>query len=450
MNLKRSSLFIGFTGLSLAIGLATTYGFQSRPEVSKTIDKNVILGRDGMGFYAEEFSGPLALADPLINLPAFVAINRALSSRGINLSIVLVPIKARIYEDRMPQLLPEVIHHRYDLFRNELEAKNVHAPNINAYLLQHPARNSNLPLYFYADTHWTPQTAFDVGEFVAREIAQRVILDIVPTFKTTKTRSVKQISGLKQLLEGSGDGDLIRLSAADNPAHTQIKPLTNVELVSLETNIGLLENTPAPRIVQTGTSYSVYPALVDGLRYGLQRDVVLVARDGGWYHPLRDYLASKDFQTNPPRVIVWEYPERSLSTAFEARDPERMVANVLGWCENGTKPIGISKITSQSTSVVYELEFQNPIVGTYLSLETGTSNSTSNSTMLTLTNPQETTTPANLEGSKLSSASRTQTLLDRVLKIPTRRLNIKLEAGTPEAIQQIKINDARVCNTELR
>jgi alginate O-acetyltransferase complex protein AlgJ len=446
---KGSSLILGIITISVAvITVAAAYNFliPKRPAVSDTIEKNVILGREGMGFYAEEFSGPLAIGNSLINVPAFVAIQRALSSRSISLSVVLVPIKARIYEDRMPQLLPAIVNNRYDLFRNELEAKGVHTPNVNSYLLQHPARNSNLPLYFYADTHWTPQTAFDVGEFVAKEITQRVILDTVPPAPTTKTTTAKQISGLKQLLEGSGDGDLIRLSTPDNPARTQIKPLTNMQLTKLESNTTLLEETPPPRIVQTGTSYSIYPALTDGLRHGLQRDVMLNARDGGWYYTLRDYLASKEFQTKPPRVIIWEYPERYLATAFDARDPERMVANTLGWCDKGAKPIGLQTIVSKRTSVTYNLEFDRPISGTYLSLET----TASNGTTLTLSNPKDKTKPGNFEGSKLGNALRTQMLLDRMLKVPTRNLRIKLEAATPKARLQAKIKDARICTASLR
>jgi alginate O-acetyltransferase complex protein AlgJ len=448
---KRSSLIFGILAIALTAmtgAVAYTFYISKRPAVSDTIEKNVILGREGMGFYAEEFSGPLVVADPLVNLPAFSAIGKALSSRGINLSVVIVPIKSRIYEDHMPQPLPEIVNNRYDLFRNALEANGIHTPDINAYLLQHPARNSKRPFYFFADTHWTPQAAVDIGEFVAKEISQRVNLNTVPTMAATKQSEPAQISGLKQLLEGSGDGDLIRLSTPDNPAHTQIKPLTEVLLTTLETKTELLEETPEPRIVQTGTSYSIYPALADGLRNGLQRDVLLLARDGGWYGTLKEYLASKQYQTTPPRVMVWEYPERYLSLQFEARDPEKMVADTLGWCEEGTRPIEIKLIKSDANSITYNLDFERPIAGSYISLKTGAPSGTT----LTISNPEDKSSPTILEKVKLSDAPGTQALLDRISKVPTKRLHLKFETEKSKAAQinSTMINDPRICSSPLR
>jgi SGNH hydrolase-like domain, acetyltransferase AlgX len=200
--------------------------------------------------------------------------------------------------------------------------------------------------------------------------------------------------------------------------------------------------------VQTGTSYSVYPALADGLRNGLQRDVLLLARDGGWYNTLKDYLASKQYQTEPPRVIVWEYPERYLSLQFEARDPEKMVADTLGWCEDGSRPLEIKKIKSDATSITYNLEFTRSIMGSYLSLKTETPAGT---TLIT-TNPEDKNNPVILEKTTMSDAPTTQSLLDRVSKVPTNRLQFKLEIEKSKAAQlkNIKIVDARICTTPVR
>jgi alginate O-acetyltransferase complex protein AlgJ len=448
IRIKRSHFLIGavcFVIIATAVFVTIKIAYPPRPLVQAIIETNVIAGRNGMGFYAEEFSGPFAVNDPLVNIAAFAAVSRALSSRGVTLTVVIVPIKARIYEDRLPQLLPESISKRYDLIHKALDSNGVHAPDINAYLLNHPGRNSNLPLYFYADTHWTPQAAFDVGNFISKEISERSTLNDVPITPMTRQPTSAQISGLKQLLEGSGDGDLIRLSALENPAHTQIKPLTDILITKLETNVGLLEKTPAPKIVQTGTSYSVNDALANGLRDGLQRDVLLLARDAGSYYPFKEYIAN-EYQKNPPRAIIWEYPERALSIAFEPRDPARMVADALGWCNDGIKPLRVQFVKSNTHSITYSLEFDHPISGTYLSMRLQAATGVN----VYVINPHDKHKPVVYETFKLNDAPTTQFLLDQVTKVPSKNLYVKFETDALAPMQRAKLQNARVCTTPLQ
>jgi alginate O-acetyltransferase complex protein AlgJ len=441
-NLPRFILGI----LSLLVVLATTgfafrVLFPPRPQVKAAIEQISIAGRDGMGFFAEEFSGPFAVGDPLGNVSTFAAIQRALSSRGVALVIALVPIKSRIYEDRLPELLPETIATRYERIRSELERNDVQTPDINTYLLSHPARHSNMPLYYFADTHWTPQAAFDVGGFVAKEISQRINLDTVPIINFVKRIKPAQISGLKQLLEGAGDGDLIRLALPDKPTRKQLKPLTDVILTTLETNVGLLEDNPAPKIILTGTSYSVNDAFLNGLRYGLSRDVQLVARDGAWYGTMKDYLASRDYQTKPPRMIIWEYPERFLGLGFSLRDPPQMVADVLGWCANGIRPLQIKPVPSPLTSMAYQIQFDTPIAGLYMSMRvTAAPGST-----VFVRNSDDKQKPSVFERVQVADASTIQIPLDQIAKAPTAKLLVRFHATNPDLLRPIQISDVRVC-----
>ena len=413
-----------------------------RPPVKESIEKGIVAGHSGMGFYAEEFSGPAATGDSLTNLAAISAINKALAKRGTTLVFVLVPIKSRIYEDRMLEPLPETVYNRYDLVKQALEKEHVLTPDINSFLLKSPTRDSDKPYYFNAGTHWTPQAGFEVGEFVAKELTDKVRLDDIPKVAFTKHNTESQISGPGQLITGAGDGDLIRLSPANDPVIAKINHTTKVTLPSLETDIGLLDAAPQPRIVQTGTSYSYHDVLATGLRYGFQRDVLLVARDAVWYLPFKEYLASQEFQAKPPRLLIWEYPERSVAMKFTDRDPEKMVADALGWCETGIKPSELVQVKATPGLSTWLLKFESLLpTESYLSVRLRSKNTND----LWVSNPSDQTQPAIAEGVAFVDTSSRQIPLNRVLRTPSKLLKFHFQAVKGQNLGESKILDARVC-----
>jgi alginate O-acetyltransferase complex protein AlgJ len=70
-----------------------------------------------------------------------------------------------------------------------------------------------------------------------------------------------------------------------------------------------------PDIVLIGTSYSAntrwnFPGY---LKEALGEDIASYAREGaGPFRPMLAYLASEDFRREPPRLVIWEIPERAL------------------------------------------------------------------------------------------------------------------------------------------
>ena len=64
-----------------------------------------------------------------------------------------------------------------------------------------------------------------------------------------------------------------------------------------------------------GTSYSAGEAwdFAGALREALGADVLQAAQEGeGPFEPMSDYLEDDAFLQTPPRLVVWEIPERYL------------------------------------------------------------------------------------------------------------------------------------------
>ena len=62
--------------------------------------------------------------------------------------------------------------------------------------------------------------------------------------------------------------------------------------------------------------YSANPtfSFAEALKLALGRDVLNLAVEGqGPARPMLDYLASDDFRTAPPKVVIWEFPVRYLT-----------------------------------------------------------------------------------------------------------------------------------------
>jgi alginate O-acetyltransferase complex protein AlgJ len=94
----------------------------------------------------------------------------------------------------------------------------------------------------------------------------------------------------------------------------------------------LLGDSGSPAITLMGSSYSGnWTLFPDALRYTLQRDVLAVsvpANQGSWVG-MESYLRDDAFQTRPPKLIVWELPERDMRAPpnFKYREARYVMDN---------------------------------------------------------------------------------------------------------------------------
>ncbi|MCR0982471.1 alginate O-acetyltransferase AlgX-related protein [Roseomonas populi] len=227
----------------------------------------------------------------------------ALSQRGILLTVALVPDKARVKEGKLcgaPHSAQAVA--RYDAFAEALRGQGV-----QPILLLRPlvARETQGGAYWRTDTHWSQEGARSAAAAIAAAL-RPLPLSRANTFRTTAAPE-----------ETDGPGDLLRLMSLDRVPNA-LRPAPDRQRVertepteSGSGGGGLLDETPAPEVALIGSSYSVNANFHGALQELLRSTVVNAAKAGGGFAgSAKDYFSGQTFRETPPRLIIWEIPER--------------------------------------------------------------------------------------------------------------------------------------------
>ncbi len=265
--------------------------------------EGVLVGTDGWLFTREEFettaNAPAELAS---NLDRVAAAKQVLAERGIALVTAIVPSKVRMEPEHLGSLTwPSEPASRYDRILQGLAGRNVTAVDLRPALASAKADGD---VFLHTDTHWTPLGA---------SAAARAIASTVATLPDTgEPTAFRRVTGQPFTHEG----DLmryIRLGVFSGLLRPNPDRVTPIEADG-EAAGGLLGDAAIP-VALIGTSYSAETrwGFEAGLKIALQRDVMNLANEGqGPFEPMAAALDGDALRINPPRVMVWELPERYL------------------------------------------------------------------------------------------------------------------------------------------
>lgn len=274
----------------------------------------VVVGRDGWLYTAEEFT---VAADAEAQVDAHLAqigqVRERLAARGTGLLIALVPAKARVYPEHVGTRRPAPLHGAlYARALAAARAADIPAPDLLAELGQCKAGGA---VFLRTDTHWTPAGARCVAAALARQAGaaglgtrgERI------AYRTTAAAAVPH------------RGDLLKFLPLDPwfegllPPSDTLAPARTESPAAAGPGSGpgqeLLGEAPAPEVVLVGTSYSANPLwnFTGALQEAFGEDVVSYATPAhGPFLPMHEYLDSADFRARPPRLVIWEMPERYL------------------------------------------------------------------------------------------------------------------------------------------
>lgn len=223
-----------------------------------------------------------------------------LRARGIALVVAVAPDKSRIESQaRCGLARSAALEGRLAEFNALLARRGVEAVDLAAALSALDGER-----YFRSDTHWNERGAQAAAKAVAARLASQ---GIAP-------------AGAAQVTPGQPAerlGDLIRLAGLDavpawaRPAGDRVAASTIVP-PSMPGD-DLLGETAGPPVVVIGSSFSRNANFIGFLAAALSAPVGDMARDGaGFDGAARAYFANAAFRESPPRVIVWEMPERVL------------------------------------------------------------------------------------------------------------------------------------------
>lgn len=264
----------------------------------------VRLGHDGWIFLTEEVQFDEHAQEQLAARVALLQQTRqALAKKQVELVVAVVPDKARIYAQAVRGGYPPYLHSRYTAALEGLRRAGVPVVDLATPLAQVQRAK---PVYYRTDTHWNQEGAEIAAQAIAKHI-QPMLAGVGDTrFET-----------MPQGAEAERPGDLLRLMGLESVANAW-RPLPDRETplatrqVSEDSAVGLFGDATVP-VVLTGTSYSQRGNFHGALQQALSRKVLNVSKDGGGFlQATTGYLKDEAFTSAPPKVLVWELPERFL------------------------------------------------------------------------------------------------------------------------------------------
>jgi alginate O-acetyltransferase complex protein AlgJ len=160
-------------------------------------------------------------------------------------------------------------------------------------------------LFYRTDTHWNQEGARRAAAALAAALPAEVAREA--EFRTEAA-----------LDETNGPGDLLRLMSLDRvPDRLRPRPdRQRVEITSATETAeaeSILDETPVPEIVLIGSSFSVNANFHGALQQAARAPVAnLALAGGGFARAAAEYFASPAWRETPPKVVLWEMPERVL------------------------------------------------------------------------------------------------------------------------------------------
>ena len=297
----------------LLCGAMIATGLMSMPLAQAAESTNTIIGKNDWLFVRYEFATSADLPDTQATVQLLERTSKLLKDNGVALAVVIVPSKIRIYAEHLPDDHPldSYTADKYENVAKSLTNAGVNLVNLNQAFLNSPLRNSDTPLFLRLDTHWAPAGALLAAQSVKAEIEKN------PALKTAleSTPEVKYSFAWANRKVNHRARDLVNLlpKEAQSYAYEQVLLFKSERAQAAQAD--LLNAGEKVGITVIGSSYTNkntgYP---DGLRFTLQRDLldISIPVDQGPWVGMESYFRDDAFQTNKPKLIIWEIPEREL------------------------------------------------------------------------------------------------------------------------------------------
>ena len=231
---------------------------------------------------------------------ALHAVAAGLAARGVALRIALIPDKARIQATgRCGAPYSVQSQARYAAFAAMLAG----LPWTDVRTAYDGVRT---PVYYRTDTHWNQDGAAIAAAAIGSAIDAPIGRD--RPFHTAYGAEIGRAGDLLRLMGLDHAPDLLR------PRPDRERPATTAETDPAPDTGGLLDAAPVPEVALIGSSYSVNGNFHGALEQTLATPVSQFAQEGGgFWRAARDYFRGEAFRETPPKLVVWEIPERVVN-----------------------------------------------------------------------------------------------------------------------------------------
>lgn len=263
-------------------------------------------------FLTDEFIvHPNYVANSLARAATVKQVHDMLSAKRIKLVVAIVPDKSRIMAKQLCALeRPSVLQARAAAWVASLRDAGTTAIDLTAVL-----QSSQETPFLRTDTHWNSAGAKLAAQALADEVKMLSASPLSPP----------QVTAMKILSVQRRPGDLVKLAGIDwlpellQPATEHapelefdiVKPSDSNEHARSEDD--LFGDSNLPSVALIGSSFSRTSNFSDFLGQALETPVANLAKDGGAFSgAAHAYFRSSAFKQTPPKVLIWEIPERDL------------------------------------------------------------------------------------------------------------------------------------------
>lgn len=307
-------------------GISTSYAESIEICPRATTERGMFNGSDGWIYQQNEMrTNSIRISDESLLwlkhlVQAFAAKGThvylsAIPNRAAETSIFLKPVSSSIAQTLKSSkefvVLPENYSQPnadkvYQDFLQRLSTTGLKAVDLST-ALRYPSALNPQPTFFKKDPHWTSEGALQAAMTVAK------LIKTDPLY----SKAMKTPSTLKMVGTVAWNSSLSQLvsSACEVKAAQETKTI-----YELHTDMGLLDETE-PEVAVVGSSmtrnFFYGPAIQDATQLLTET----VAVDGGnVFGGLEQYLLDGNFQSHPPKFLIWEWP---LMTLWELSDISR-------------------------------------------------------------------------------------------------------------------------------
>lgn len=236
-------------------------------------------------------------------------LNTRLSAQGIKLLMVVVPDKTRIESAHLCGLRRSAaFENRIVNWLGQVKAQGIATMDLTATLSALPGER-----YYRSDTHWNERGSNAAASALAAELARLKWANAAPGV-TPNPALVPRSGDLVHLAGLDGLPGFLR-PAIEKTQVTVVPPLAVA-------GDDLFGDAGIPTVALIGTSYSRNANFVPFLEHSLGEQVINQAKDGGDFAGAATaYFSGATYRQNPPRLVIWEIPERVIE--MPVKDIER-------------------------------------------------------------------------------------------------------------------------------
>lgn len=309
------------------------------------------VGKNEWLFYNYELSEPKDAATVATSVDLIARFNKVLAANGVTLAVTMVPIKMRVYAEHLPDnvKLSDDLRGNYARIAQSMRAAQLRVIDLNTAFMNSPERGGENPLFFRLDTHWAPAGSLLAATTIKAGIDADPALKAA--FEQTPAEAFKLVVGKRKINSKSRDlvDQLPKPVATYAPEPTFAFDVTRATPAKED----LLGNRLVPALTLVGSSYShAWTGFPNALRHALQRDLlsVSVGADQGSWVGMESYLRDEAFQATPPKLLIWEMPERDMRAPpnYAFRDARYLMDNTewllraSAWVQKACKPAAVT------------------------------------------------------------------------------------------------------------